>query len=96
MHRGVTKVGILGAQGALAVQEFANVVVPQAALDTVTPMQRARAICAMAQIGNAHKCKHSAAAVKAAANALRSGDAFRQSVYADDVSAYLDLSTNME
>ena len=48
-----------------------------------------RAICAMAQIGNARQCKHSAAAVKAAGAALRRGDAFQGSVYADDVSAYL-------
>jgi hypothetical protein len=71
------------------VQEYTNVTVPQATLDAVAPLERVRAICAMAQIGRARQCQHSAAAVKAAANALRRGDAFKGSVYADDVSEYL-------
>lgn len=70
-------------------QEHANSVVPHAALAAVKYIEKVRAICAMAQIGNAVQCKHSAAAVKAAANSLRSGDAFVGNVYADDVSLYL-------
>ena len=63
--------------------------VPAAALAAVTYRERVRAVCAMAHIGNAARGRHSAAAVKAAANALRSGNAFAGNVYADDVLEHL-------
>ena len=55
----------------------------------VSYFDRARAMNALAGIGNAAKMEHSAAAVKAAAAAFRNGDAFKASVFADDVSEYV-------
>jgi hypothetical protein len=77
-----------------ALQDYSGIIVPQAALAAVTYIERVRAICAMAQVGNAGQCKHSAAAVKAAANSLRSGDAFAGNVYADDVSVHVALNVD--
>jgi hypothetical protein len=67
-------------------QEHANTVVSPEELASVTSLERLRAILAMAHIGNADKGEHSAAAVKAAAAAFRSGEAFKGTVFSDDVS----------
>lgn len=55
----------------------------------VSYLDRTRAMNALAGIGNAAKMEHSPAAVKAAAAAFRNGDAFKASVFADDVSEYV-------
>lgn len=52
-------------------------------------LTQVRAILAMARVGNAARMKHSAAAVKSAGLALRSGAAFDGSVYADATLQYL-------
>eukprot|EP00892_Ulva_mutabilis_P011879 jgi/Ulvmu1/9063/UM005_0156.1 len=70
-------------------REFADVSVSAAAMARVSYLDRMRAMNALAGIGNAAKAEHTAAAIKAAAAAFRSGDAFKASVFADDVTEFV-------
>lgn len=63
--------------------------VTQGGRDSVSTIDQVRAVCHLAGIRAPGAKQPSAAAIKAAANALRSGEAFRESVYGDDVSACL-------
>lgn len=60
--------------------------VTAAEMARVSHLERLRAMNALAGVGGAAKVAHSPAAMKAAAAAFRNGDAFRGSVFADDVS----------
>jgi hypothetical protein len=71
------------------VQELSNVSVSPAQVAAVLYLDQVRAVLAMGKIGNADRMKHSAAAVKAAGLALRSGAAFEGNVYADATLQYL-------
>lgn len=63
-----------------------------AAVAAVGCVERVRATCALAGIGNADRGHTSPAALAAAIYAIRSGDAFQASVYADAVLQHLPLS----
>lgn len=70
-------------------QEFANVSVTAAEVARVSQLDRLRAMNALAGIGGAAKMSHTPAAIKAAAAAFRNGDAFKASIFADDVTAHV-------
>eukprot|EP01025_Chloroclados_australasicus_P054485 TRINITY_DN6460_c0_g1_i1.p2 TRINITY_DN6460_c0_g1~~TRINITY_DN6460_c0_g1_i1.p2 ORF type:complete len:133 (+),score=18.08 TRINITY_DN6460_c0_g1_i1:3-401(+) len=72
-----------------AKQEHNTVYVSPEALQAVSNLDRLRATMAIAGIGDADRQQHRAAAMKLAANSLRSGEAFRVSVYGDQVLEHL-------
>jgi hypothetical protein len=73
-------------------QELANVVVSPEDVNAVGYVERLRAMNALAKVGMAARAEHSAAAIKAAASAFRSGAAFQGSAYGEDVSRFVPSS----